>query len=174
MSRWQCLECLKARGKAKRMVVRSVKPGICAKCGAQIRASECLDCVTRRQAAYGRRKLEQAYSADYVARFDQLPAAERDRIFRNVYRWPTSRLPALTQLFPGLEPWVENTLKREKREKDMALCAAVAAIPAADQRGYLERALVDRAQADRWAARHSTSGRSWRGDEDDKRIWHFS
>mgnify|MGYP003694262293 CR=1 FL=1 len=83
-------------------------------------------------------KLEEAYPADYVARVMALPPAQRDRFLRNFYKHPSVTFPTLAQLFSGLEPWVENTLKREKREKDMALCAAVAAVLPSDQRGYLD------------------------------------
>jgi hypothetical protein len=161
---WQCLDCLRANVKKRDMHLRSIKRRVCPKCGAKVRGKDCPTCVSLKQVGQGQRKLEEAYPADYVARVMALPPAQRDRFLRNFYKHPSVTFPTLAQLFPGLEPWVENTLKREKREKDMALCAAGGGRPAERSARYLD-ARARRSGPRRIGGQrcHSTSGRSWRG-----------
>jgi len=102
-----------------------------------------------------------------------LPPEVRDRFLENFYKNKSVRFPSLAQLFPGLEGWVEAALIQAGREKDMALCAAVAAVPAPDQRIFLNRALIDLHEAQHWASTPAWKRPIIAGDEDDERIWRF-
>jgi hypothetical protein len=87
--------------------------------------------------------------------------------------WPRVRLPLPSAIFPGLSPRLNDRLVREQRDKDIALCRAVAAVPDQDQREFLELYLVDPADAQRWHALPRWQRQIRRGNKDDQQIWKF-
>lgn len=88
--------------------------------------------------------------------------------------WPrVAGFPRPSEVFPGLDPDLDAALIRDKRDKDVVLCRAVAAIPRAEQREFLALYLVDPADAARWATLPAWKRILRKGDPDDHHIWAF-
>ncbi len=88
--------------------------------------------------------------------------------------WPTApAFPPPSTVFPGIEAALDHRLIREQRDKDVALCQALAVIPANDQRDFLELYLFDPADARQWAALPAWKRPIRKGDTDDQQIWKF-
>jgi hypothetical protein len=88
--------------------------------------------------------------------------------------WPrVVHYPVPSRVFHGLWSGLDQRLIRDARDKDVVLCQAVAAIPAVDQREFLELYLRDVADAQRWAALPRWKRPIRQGDADDIEIWKF-
>jgi hypothetical protein len=94
-------------------------------------------------------------------------------LVRAGHDWPCGGFPLPSQVFAGLDPSLDHGLIRDKRDKDVALCQAVAKIPAADQREFLELYLVDPIDAQHWASLPRWKRPIRKGDPDDIQIWKF-
>jgi len=81
--------------------------------------------------------------------------------------------PLPSRLFHGLDAALDQRLIREKRDKDVRLCQAVAAVSTGDQREFLELYLVDPNDAKHWAAIPRWKRPIRKGDPDDVLIWKF-
>lgn len=103
-----------------------------------------------------------------------LSDVQRVRILSNFYRRKTTRaFPPASQLFAGLDAKLDERLIRDRRDKDVALCQALALIPASEQREFLDLYLVDPADAQRWASLPTWKRPIRKGDKDDIQIWAF-
>ena len=169
-----CRECYNADRRARN--IRKHRAAVCQKCGAPRpdRKTECVRCATNRTARLGEalvRELFHGY-ADVLA--SVLPESERVRIFYNFYKNKSARnFPPPSQLFAGLDPALDHRLRRDRRDKDVALCQALAAVPAPDQREFLDLYLVDPADARHWAALPRWKRPVRKGDKDDVEVWKF-
>jgi len=81
--------------------------------------------------------------------------------------------PPPSRLFIGLDSSLDHGLIRDKRDKDVVLCQAVAKIPPVDQREFLELYLVDPIDAKHWASLPRWKRPIRKGDPDDLQIWKF-
>jgi hypothetical protein len=89
------------------------------------------------------------------------------------HSWGRSAYPAPSFVFPGLNPNVDTRLINVERDKDVTFCRLLAQIPSEEQRDYLELALVDPADAAKWASLPSYQRPIRKGDPDDILIWKF-
>ena len=88
--------------------------------------------------------------------------------------WPKMpRFPRASEIFAGLDQKLDERLTREHHDKDVVLCRALAAVPALDQREFLELHLVDPADARHWASLPRWKRPIRKGDKDDIQIWKF-
>lgn len=83
------------------------------------------------------------------------------------------RLPLPSVVFPGLSPRLDERLKREKRDKDVSLCQALATVPQHDQGEFLELYLVNPTDAQRWHQLPRWKRPIRHGDKDDQQVWKF-
>jgi len=89
-------------------------------------------------------------------------------------RWPLfTGYPLPSRLFNGLDPALDQRLIREQRDKDIAFCQALAAVPVGEQREFLELYLVDPNDAKHWAALPRWKRPIRKGDPDDVLVWKF-
>jgi hypothetical protein len=89
--------------------------------------------------------------------------------------WPNvAGYPRPSQLFPGLDPTLDQRLIRIGRDKDVSLCRMIAAIPQAEQREFLDLYLVDPTDAQHWARlpRWKRAVRH-KANKDNEQIWKF-
>jgi hypothetical protein len=89
------------------------------------------------------------------------------------HSWGRSAYPPPSFVFPGLNSSLDTRLITVERDKDVLFCRLLAALPADEQREYLELALVDPADAARWAALPAYQRPIRKGDPDDIAIWKF-
>lgn len=88
--------------------------------------------------------------------------------------WPhVAGYPLPSRLFCGLDAALDQRLIREKRDKDIALCQAVAVVPVGEQREFLELYLADPNDAKHWAALPRWKRPIRKGDPDDILVWKF-
>jgi hypothetical protein len=88
--------------------------------------------------------------------------------------WPhVAGYPHPSELFSGLDPSLDQRLIREKRDKDIALCQAVAAVPIGEQREFLELYLVNPIDAQHWASLPRWKRPIRKRDADDELVWKF-
>jgi hypothetical protein len=88
--------------------------------------------------------------------------------------WPhVAGFPPPSHLFRSLDPALDHRLIRENRDKDVVFCQAIAAVPASEQREFLELYLVDPNDAKHWAALPRWKRPIRKGDPDDVLVWKF-
>ncbi|MBA2305199.1 MAG: hypothetical protein H0W08_21575 [Acidobacteria bacterium] len=88
--------------------------------------------------------------------------------------WPhVAGFPLPSRLFAGLDPHLDDRLKRIERDKDVQLCREVARLPPHEQRAFLELYLVDPLDALHWASLPAWKRPIRKGDKDDIQIWKF-
>lgn len=95
-------------------------------------------------------------------------ARNRTRNLLNV-----SGFPKPSELFPGLDPAVDNYLVREKRDKDITLCRIISSIPVHEQREFLNLYLIDVIDAQHWLNLPNWKRPLRKGDIEDQQIWKF-
>lgn len=89
------------------------------------------------------------------------------------HSWGRSAFPPPSVVFPGLNPNIDARLISVERDKDVAFCRTLAQVPSQEQRDYLELALLDPADATRWASLPPYQRPIRKGDRDDIAIWKF-
>jgi len=161
-----CRLCVNEAQRARRHLQKTSTKH-CANCNQVLPHKGVCPSTTRRNfIARGRRLIEDRWPG-YA---DLLP---EDLVGRAGHSWPHVRFPHPSKVFAGLDPALDHRLIREARDKDVALCQALAELPDADQREFLELHLKDPADADRWARLPKWQRPIRRGDPDDQRIWKF-
>jgi len=158
-----CNECAAAgeRGRRQRKSIRQ-----CGACGAKLphKGNGCPESMRRR----GREKINR----DWPGYGDLL--TDEKLLYRIGQDWPHVRgFPLPSRLFKGIAPALDDRLIRERRDKDVPLCQTLAAIPAIDQREFLELYVRDVVDAQRWAALPRWKRPIRKGDADDIEIWKF-
>jgi hypothetical protein len=100
--------------------------------------------------------------------------ADESLLARAGQNWPSvAGFPVPSRLFPGLTVALDQRLIRDRRDKDVALCRAVAAVPTVDQREFLELYLRDPKDAQHWAGLPRWKRPIRKGDPDDILVWKF-
>jgi hypothetical protein len=89
------------------------------------------------------------------------------------HNWPRCAYPVPSFVFAGLDPTLDARLIAADRDKDVIFCRTLASVPSADQRAYLELALVDPIDAAKWLSLPSYQRPIRKGDRDDDAIWRF-
>lgn len=88
--------------------------------------------------------------------------------------WPRiAGYPLPSEVFQGLDASLNHRLIRDQRDKDVTLCQAVSAIPADEQREFLELFLVDPVDAQHWATLPRWQRPIRKGNADDVAVWKF-
>lgn len=118
--------------------------------------------------ARARQKIDQVWPGYGALLTDEKLLLRAEQYFPHV-----SGFPLPSRLFPGIAAALDRRLIQDHRDKDVALCQALAAIPANDQRDFLELYLVDPADAHHWAALPAWKRPIRKGDPDDQQIWKF-
>jgi hypothetical protein len=170
-----CRECTREWFQARRLRQQKNRSSLCRKCGATKKTgvSECTRCAINRAARYGEQRVREQFVGFADVLIAALSEPECIRVFANFYKNRTARFPPPSKLFPGLDARLDARLIRDHRNKDVALGQALAAIPANDQRDFLELYLVDPADAHHWAALPAWKRPIRKGDADDQQIWKF-
>lgn len=90
------------------------------------------------------------------------------------HNWPHHPIyPHPSAIFVGLDPALDQRLVRDKRDKDIALCQTLAAVPVVNQQEFYELYLVDPADARHWLLLPRWKRPIRKGNTDDQQIWKF-
>lgn len=161
-----CKECERERWRR-----RKTRPKRCEKCGQRLPhpgTNGCPVVVQQRRIRQGREHINRQWPgyADLLTDEALLARAGHD--------WPhVAGFPRPSRLFVGLDPSLDQRLIKDQRDKDVVLCQALAKLPAADQREFLELYLMDPIDAAHWASLPRWKRPIRKGDPDDLRIWKF-
>jgi len=161
-----CIECRRAHQREAYKQEKSVRKR-CDACGQSLPHKSSHGCpVTVAQRGRERINIQWPGYGDLLT--------DQALLWRAGLDWPHVRgYPPPSRLFVGLHPSLDARLIREKRDKDVSLCQAVAAVAADDQRDFLELFLVDPADARHWAALPRWKRPIRKGDADDIAVWKF-
>lgn len=132
-----------------------------------------MSCQQQSTARSGAQQLQEHFPGFLDALKASLPEAECIRLLCNFYKSKHARFPRPSVIFDGLEASLDDRLIRERRDKDVMLCRALATRPKADQREFLELYLIDPVDAWRWSMLPAWQRPIRKGDADDVLIWKF-
>lgn len=140
----------------------------CEQCGGHLpHPNKCPVTAHRNWVSRGRRKLNDQWPGYGDALTDE------SWLERIGHSWPRGAFPPPSSVFPGLCSNIDSRLIAAGRDKDVAFCRTLAQVPSQEQREYLELALIDPADAARWAALPPYQRPIRKGDPDDIAIWKF-
>ena len=164
--RGYCLECVR---EWQRAVHKEIVLKQCDLCGQRLphQGRRCPEVVRQWRVQRGRQNINTEWPGYADLLTDEVLAKAGNH-------WPlVTGYPLPSQLFRGLNAALDQRLIREKRDKDVTFCQAVAAVPIGEQREFLELYLVDPTDAKHWAALPRWKRPIRKGHPDDVLVWKF-